>query len=293
MKGIPIMNTKKIATLLGTVTATVCLISAMGQAAQAGVLHNGWNYALDSTNDVPLEYGNSDYEIYGMAIKENAGKVYVAFNGNFPLEGRSIYEWGDLFFNFSDLPFIQASQNGNLYAVNFSNDDDTPNGVYGNVNPTKLTKDLEIVYTYEDIGVGTDGRLNLGDLSSTDSYFAPQDNYIAYGFDPAEADWLGNITLFDDENEVQNTLISQLELDLDFFVQGTDQTQGSETFGFSFNRDLLPEGTYIAHVFENCGNDGVAIKTPEPSTMVGLFGLGLTVLGSQISKRRKGNGVSQ
>ena len=298
------MNNRTIATLIGTtligtLTAAIGLISTTGQAAQAGVLHNGWNYALDSISDALPR--NSDWELYGIAIKEDAGQVYVAINGRFPLSGIHDYRLGDLFFNFSGSPFIEASNNQSLYAISFSDYDGKPNGVYAGVYPTKLSQsfppggniNLEYEATYNDINIALDGRKNMGDLSATDHYFAPTDSRIVYGFEAVNAQLVGSI------NHLNQTDLLALNLDIPFFVNGTriENNPGNQTFGFSFDSNLLPQGNYIAHLLENCGNDGVAIaitstppikSTPEPSTMVGIIGIGLTFAGTQLYKRRQG-----
>jgi hypothetical protein len=306
MKGIPIMNTKKIATLLGTVTATVCLISAMGQAANASTFYNDWHYAIDPPGDGNPSDSyppNSIYELYGVAIKHDAeaDKVYVAINSDFPLEGDnddppgqfSRYEWGDFFFNFSDLSSLDNAQ-GSLLAVRFGeyaeSIDGTENsgvGVYSNV--TAKTSYQTLFYSLEDYNVAVYGNGSMADLAINDPYW-----FDAQGNDPI-LNVIGSGTYIPDSGFTPLNATELTNLGLDFNFGGTEvvAVSGTETFGFSFDKDLLPSEHYIAHVFETCGNDGAAIAVPEPSTMVGLFGLGLTVLGSQLSKRRKGNGVSQ
>jgi hypothetical protein len=303
MKGIPIMNTKKIATLLGTVTATVCLISAMGQAANASTFYNDWHYAIDPPSDGADSdaYGGNFYELYGIAIKHDAeaDKVYVAINSNFPVTGEypdevdyygyDDYEWGDFFFNFSDLISLDNAQ-GSLLAVRFGEYNESIDGtgysgvgVYSGVTAT--TAYHTIFDSLEDYNEAVDGNGSMADLAINDPYWVD-----AQGNDPI-LNVIGSGNYEEDSGFESLNATELTNLGLDF--GGVSETTGRETFGFSFNKDLLPGERYIAHVFETCGNDGAAIAVPEPSTMVGLFGLGLTVLGSQISKRRKGNGVSQ
>ncbi|MEQ8995558.1 MAG: PEP-CTERM sorting domain-containing protein [Coleofasciculus sp. B1-GNL1-01] len=297
------MNTKKIATLLGTVTATVCLISAMGQAANASTFYNDWHYAIDPPSDGNLSDSypqNSIYELYGIAIKHDAeaDKVYVAINSDFPIEGDrddpegqfSRYEWGDFFFNFSDLSSLDNAQ-GSLLAVRFGeyaeSIDGTENsgvGVYSNVTAKTSYQTLFDSLEYYNIAVYGNG--SMADLAINDPYW-----FDAQGNDPILNVIDSGQYIPRSESGFESLNATELtNIGLDF--GGVLTETGRETFGFSFNKDLLPSERYIAHVFETCGNDGAAIAVPEPSTMVGLFGLGLTVLGSQISKRRKGNGVS-
>ena len=65
------------------------LVVGYSQAAWAGTLHNGWNYAIDSFNDGTQGRklgANSKFEFYGMAVKQTRDKVYFAFNSNLSLE---------------------------------------------------------------------------------------------------------------------------------------------------------------------------------------------------------------
>lgn len=306
MKAIPIMNTKKLATLLGTVTATVCLISTMGQAANASTLYNDWHYAIDPPSDGADSdaYGGNFYELYGIAIKHDAeaDKVYVAINSNFPVTGEypdevdyygyDDYEWGDFFFNFSDISSLDNAQ-GSLLAVRFGEyaesiegTNESGVGVYSGV--TAKTAYHTIFDSLEDYNVAVYGNGSMADLAIDDPYW-----FDAQGNDPI-LNVIGSGTYIPDSGfeSLNATELTNLGLDFNFGGSEVVAVSGSYTFGFSFNKDLLPSERYIAHVFETCGNDGAAIAVPEPSTMVGLFGLGLTVLGSQVSKRRKGNGVS-
>ncbi|MGA9377709.1 MAG: PEP-CTERM sorting domain-containing protein, partial [Phormidium sp.] len=72
---------------------------------------------------------------------------------------------------------------------------------------------------------------------------------------------------------------------------GNFSAAGTETIGFQLSRSLLGSGSYMANVFVECGNDGVALagnltKVPEPSGIVGLALVGLTAAGSMLRKRR-------
>ena len=114
------------------------------------------------------------------------------------------------------------------------------------------------------------------DLSSDDPYFGNSTlNIIESGTK------IGDIDLLD-QGQLSN-------LGLDF---GHFNAAGDYTFGFSFDKSLLPEGNYIAHLFAECANDGMAIEgdikgVPEPSSMTGLAMLGATLVGSQLRKRRQ------
>ncbi|MDY6785838.1 MAG: XDD3 family exosortase-dependent surface protein [Cyanobacteriota bacterium] len=86
---------------------------------------------------------------------------------------------------------------------------------------------------------------------------------------------------------------------LDFSSQIPGQTLGTQTFGFSFTRSLLPGGSleWIAHVMAECANDVMGMKgsfyekeeventdVPEPGLLLGLGVVGLAFQGRR--KRR-------
>ena len=75
----------------------------------------------------------------------------------------------------------------------------------------------------------------------------------------------------------------------------------NHTFGFSFARDLMVDGDYVAHILAECINDGIAITgnlprievpedptnsadVPEPASLLGLAAVGGVFAAS---KRRK------
>jgi|GEM_PF-4080339 len=115
------MKNRTIVSLLGTIATSVCVILVSGNAANAGTLRNDWNYAIDSSTDSTdridannTKVGGTVFEIFGMAIKQDADNIYVALNANLPIEGvtgarsegaskadDNHIGWGDLFFNFS------------------------------------------------------------------------------------------------------------------------------------------------------------------------------------------------
>ncbi|HBE59003.1 MAG TPA: hypothetical protein DEG17_19955 [Cyanobacteria bacterium UBA11149] len=60
------------------------------------------------------------------------------------------------------------------------------------------------------------------------------------------------------------------------------------TFCFKFDRSLLPKGGFVSHVFEECGNDGIAVKdVPEPSAIAGIAAVGLIIVGAKMRRRQE------
>ncbi|HBE19880.1 MAG TPA: PEP-CTERM sorting domain-containing protein [Cyanobacteria bacterium UBA11149] len=280
--------------LLGTALASLCFISATARAAQAGTLHNGWNYAIDSLSD-GVTGGvigtNGAFEFYGLALHENRDRIFIAINANLPLTGYDAPDvtngsiaYGDLFFNFSGHSFPIASQNSELFAIRFAGVNDAgvkDMGVYRHVsakNVTQINSGFSNLQEYSDYVRLYGGIPSMADLAIDDPYFAQAGSWNILN-DIASGDWVGDITF------LNHTELSLLGLDFGYF-----NPTGSQTIGFSFDKGLLPSGDFIAHLLAECANDGMALQgqlaqplvddvktVPEPSGMMGmiLFGLGL------------------
>ncbi len=296
------MNTQKLATLIGSAAAALCLISATGEQAQAGQLYQDWNYGIDAFNDGS---GGSQYEIKGMAIKETADSIFVALTGGTPLTGVSDsmaadgnIGWGDLFFNFSGKDFQTASNEGSLFGVRFAGTNDSfvnQVGVYGNVKADSVTTtnhgygSLKQYYNAGWEKTNTQGT-DLPTANAAYNYFygstvarnpttsnTPILNAIKSG------NFLGGIDL------LNITELNQAGLDFGHF-----SANGSQTVGFKFNRSLLPQqgGNFVSNLFIECGNDGVALHgqlkaVPEPSSLAGIAVVGLMIGGTQLRRRKQ------
>lgn len=101
---------------------------------------DGWQFTQDAVGD------NTDgplYDMRGMATKvTNDGKVVVVMTGNTSIDGEgrdrssNAIAWGDLFFSSGNQTFEQAQNSGKLFAIHFSqaNDSNAPEvGVYNTV----------------------------------------------------------------------------------------------------------------------------------------------------------------
>lgn len=143
-------STKALFTLLA---ATAGLTLATPSSAVAGTLYNGWNYGIDAFGDSTNRIAGSgnpyvlggEYEIYGIAIKDDGKNISVVINANAPSTGvvdrfgvvrDRRTSWGDLFFNFTPTNLPTASASGNLLAVRFAADNEAGvagTGVFANV----------------------------------------------------------------------------------------------------------------------------------------------------------------
>ena len=301
---------------LGSATISFCLISLIGQSAQAGTLHNGWNYtidpnydSLDSDSNGGVVAGNTIYEIYGMAIKDDVdtNNIWVAINANLPLTGNNTGSasngnigWGDLLFDFSGLGNFQAANNSNsLIGIRFApnNDSQTPGiGVYGGVKAVSVVPQnygWSNLANHNLYGVlpRTGANAAVGDLAWNDAYYAP---YTTIG------SWSRPETLI--PNVIQSgtkigdiSLLSNSDLAAAGFDVGVLPATGSQTFGFKFDKSLLPVGKYVGSLFLECNNDGSGMfgetksvkPVPEPSSAIGLVAFGLIFGANQLRKRYK------
>ncbi|HEY9617193.1 MAG TPA: PEP-CTERM sorting domain-containing protein [Microcoleaceae cyanobacterium] len=276
------MQRSRLATLIGSVAAALCLIPVLGQDAHAFSLSNDWSYSNDAVGDGS---GGSVFDIRGMAMRVVGDELQVALNSNMAITGTSYagaadgnIGWGDLFFNFTGKSFNEAQ--GSLFGVRFAGTNDSPVavGVYANARATSVTSSnsgYSSLNQYYNAGfdrTNTMGSQGLATKTEVLNYFGgsgPINNMISSG------NRIGDVTL------LSASLLSGLNF---------GSNAGSQTFGFSINRNLLPSGSFLSNVFLECGNDGVAMASeavPEPTTMVGAaFGLA-GLAGAKRMRRRK------
>ncbi|MTJ51531.1 PEP-CTERM sorting domain-containing protein [Anabaena sp. UHCC 0253] len=275
---------------LTTVTLSLVTIIGIAKEAQASTLHNGWNYAIDSFNDStyrtysgsPTSVGGGTFEIYGLAMKDDVqgNKVTFAINSNLARDGAIVpvasgyshIGWGDL--------FIQTASG--LLGVNFTdaNDSAASLGLY----QVAATKSVAVANdgwptnsSYTNFVASKGGNPNLGDLAQHQSPFGNTTNSVI-----AAGQWIGNI----------------LPADLSGINFGHFGAFGSQTFGFSIERSLIPSGDILAWIFQECFNDGVAMvaniseppeepqDVPEPSTLIGMIALAAMGIFSTRNKQK-------
>lgn len=296
------MNTNKVSKFIGSAAIAVSLISMLGQPANAGQLHNGWNYGIDAVGDGS---GGAKYDIKGLAMKETADSIFVALTGGTPLAGNkdtgavdNNIGFGDLFFNLSGKDFTTAMNDGDLFGIRFAETNDSQvsrTGVYQNVTAMSVTQDndgygsLKQYYNNKKFDkINTQGT-DLPNKADVYDYLygstiaqKPTKNNTPILNVIQSGRFLGDIDLLD------GTQLSNAGLDFSHF-----EANDSHTFGFRFDRALLPRngGNFISHLFLECGNDGVALKgdlesVPEPSGLAGIAGIGLTFAGMALRRRQ-------
>ncbi|NEO27278.1 MAG: PEP-CTERM sorting domain-containing protein [Kamptonema sp. SIO4C4] len=287
------MSKINLTALFSSVAVVVGALGAIATPAQAGTMHNGWNYSIDAFNDGS---GGSSYEIKGLASKETDDSIFFAINGGTPLGG--VYNnnsaddntgWGDLFLNFSGEDFQSALGSESLLGVRFAETNDSEVGevgVYNNISAKRVTLDnngYKHLDHYYNSGFNKDNTYgtDLATKAEAKDYLEGNERKFLNVMD--EGNYLGGIT---------NLAAGELD-GLDF---ANFNASGSETFGFKLDKSMLegvlPGGItdYMAHVILECGNDGVALAgefdipeeedtdVPEPAALLGLGSLGLLLV---------------
>lgn len=284
---------------LWTIGCAIGMFSGIGTGyaspARAGGLYQGWQYSIDSFNDglkgetVGIE---SDIELYGMAMKEENDSLYFAFNSNLSLDGlldRRAFNrrvsYGDVFLNFGS---TASSDSPQTYGIRFDVGNDS-----------RLTPGL-----YQDISGISVSRANGGfsSLAETHDAIAAQGGTVSYGevtdsFFDLQAPALTTLyqgTRLGDVDLLRDTA----DLGLDFSALGAT---GVHTFGVRVDRSVLPSGAFIANLFVESGNDGIALQgvlsdratptdppnqtVPEPGSLISLGLLGLAELSRRVWKQ--------
>jgi hypothetical protein len=197
-------------------------------------------------------------------------------------------------FNFANPDNFNQAR-GKLYGVRFDQQNDTrfvtgsgktqktvnPNvGLYQNVSATSVTNKNSGYSSLQShtntVNKQLKGNASYGDLAANTSYF---DNSKAALTSMASGSFMGAIEQVAD--------FSKLGLDFGHF-----QAKGAYTFGFSVDKKYLPNGSFVANLFAECGNDGIVLAgdlkdVPEPSLMMGLATIGLLTAG--LNRRRTVN----
>ncbi len=278
----------------GTITNSAVKPAAPAPAPVVGL----WDYAIGGINNGT---GGKVYDFQGIAIQERGNDVFVALNTNMKLGAQAantyngeLITYGDLFLNFTGQNFKQASDAGKLMAVHFATTGSQSGvsqvGLYNNVTAKNITLQNYGWNNTTQWSNAVGGNNSYGDLTATDSYFAGQQSGSGTLLNAIKTGKkVGDIMMLDSQ---QLTGLG-LNFASERGAKG-EKADGSVTFGFKFAKTAdFKSGNFIANLFAECGNDGLAIKSsfargrvPEPATMVGMAVVG--GLGLLRRKRRQG-----
>jgi hypothetical protein len=295
------LNARTISKVFGTVAmATMMTVVAGSQQAKADLLPDasGWDYAIGGSGNGT---GGAIFDYKGIALKETEDTLFVALNTNMTLAGglwtsggvTKTINYGDLFFNFSGKNFKEASDQGLLSAVHFatqgSDSSVTQVGLYSNVKAKSVARENFGWNNVTDWSKAVKGNNSYGDMTSSDAYFAGQQTGSGLTVNgKAQGAILNSIASGNKVGDIMMMDSSQLtSAGLNFGKFGA-AANGTQTLGFSFKKtkDFKVGSNFVANLFAECGNDGLAIKSaitkrkvPEPATMgaLGLVG-GLAML---------------
>lgn len=273
------INMQRISLLIGSALCSLAMI----QTAHAGTFHQDWTYSIDAFTDGS---GGDEYEIRGLATKETEDHIYISISGESALTGIDSPDaedgnigWGDLLFNFTDQDINGA--NGSLYGIRFAETNDSTVsqiGVFSDVTAASVSGTNggfdHLQHYYES---GWEQPNTMGDIATVQEAYA----YIGET-DPVltsiiDGSFLGDIEFLSAQDA------SAAGLDFEYF-----NAAGGETHTFRLDRALLPGGDFIATLFLECANDGIALLSsftsstnnseaqdvPEPSFVISLLTLG-------------------
>jgi hypothetical protein len=206
---------------------------------------------------------------------------------------------GDLFLNFTGKSFKEASDAGELFAVNFaqfgSQTGAASTGIYANVKAKSTTSQNYGWNNLTDWKKAVNGKTSYGDLTADSDYFKGMQTgsqRILNAIDTGKK--IGNIMM------MNNAELASAGLNFGNF--GVD---GTQTLGFKFQKtEQFQVGKFVASLFMECGNDGVAIesqlsavnqiaarrqKVPEPASIAGITTAVVASLGWRRRQRRLQN----
>jgi hypothetical protein len=220
--------------------------------------HGSTEWTDPRANEDGIVIGDTDFEIFGMAMKQDRDTVYVAFNANMPIEG--IFDkraddghigWGDVIFNFG----------GNNYGIHFAaNQAGVPSiGLYKDINTVDVTTQnygWSSLQRYRRYLAEEGVTASLGDLDDSPgagfanmTYFSQTDHNIPMVISEGTEVEGANVEILDAD------ALADMGLD---FESNIPDSSGKYTIGFKFDRTEDMVGEFTAHVFIECINDGMA-----------------------------------
>ncbi|HEC84727.1 MAG TPA: hypothetical protein ENI48_05740 [Thioploca sp.] len=209
-----------------------------------------WMYVKDAFGDAT---GFDKLEIHGIALKQEGDTITVAISANMSPDDPLMYKGENV--NFTDFVFDFA---GTKYAVHFAPDNDsdaTELGLYANVTLKDVTKKNHGWSSFKSYNRG-----DLGDLPIHNDYFS----WKAVRSVPQEIA-SGDKVANDNFSPLTQAELAGMGLNFPTGLNENARELGEYTFGFSFTKTEDMTGEFIAYVFTECINDGIAMVTSLPS----------------------------
>lgn len=247
-----------------------CLNDGIGLVVGSSAAQNGWYYATDASNDSTSSTGGTEFEIYGMGIKETQDSILVTLKTNASIAGVARptnrvadgnIGWGDMFFNFSGLDFMTAMNQGKLFGVKFAGTNDSPVanvGLYSGVTAVSVTGQNNGWASINAYNNYVGSKASLGDLSATTNYFDKTKSLTSI----ASGTYLSGITFLNDQ-------------DLVAAGYNLNKFAGSQTIAFKLDKSKLPGAEPAPK----------PASVPEPTSMAGLAVVGLAFASSKLRKQ--------
>lgn len=246
-----------------------------------------WQTALDSFDDASeaiggkTVFGGNSFEIYSLSMKQEGNQVTVVIRSNLPLTGLNYggknINWGDLFLDFSGnakggtiLGSGRVVGSTGVYGVRFSAGNDSGVSQLGlyEVNRTKYVGSSNYGWShlkqFKDSAISAGATPSLGDVAIDKSYFKKFDQksqvptsissgLFVSGLASPSATALANY----------NVDLTGAFLDPDGAMYNVTSQDGNPpeiyTISFSFEKTSEMTGDFVAYLFTECLNDGVAL----------------------------------
>lgn len=221
-----------------------------------------WEYRSDPHNDSYAADGSNVYEIYGGGFAQDNQFVYFAIDSNLPITGRNtgptvggyaVHDrnigWGDLLIDPPPVGTFEGGLNARTtLGIKFSPNNDSgvgAQGVYHNIIAKNVSQQNAGFWNLDSHNAKVDWRSRLGTYHPDAPYYS---SLSGPGFTPSvisTGNYKGGISTINRQG------LANL---------GFNRLYGSQSFGIKVSKSLLPTGTFIATLLQECLNEGFAIS---------------------------------
>jgi hypothetical protein len=242
----------------------------------------------------PINVGGTEYEIYGLAMKQFGNNIVLAVNSNMTLAGQKSKNTnvhpnvagsavaGERYINFGDFIIEITKENDQgeevteLYGIYFvvNNDSPAPDGIgLYKIEGTQFVSGHNYPWmSFYEYNEFVDSKGGNASLAHVDKYEFGMFSKAPVSIDPEGAVKIGDVQVLADKDAVADQSASD-ESTIDFTANPTDEKQGLQfgddmnsgeenTFGVSFQMPEEWEGATKIRVslFVECANDGIVLE---------------------------------